>query len=326
MNEMKAYRFLPQTIELSEQGLPTKVQLFRTGAFYDERYGTVSITEKHLSEMVKNFTENVRGIDLAIDFSHKSEGPSAAWIKGLEVRNEGQELWAEVVWTEAGKTTLLNKEFRYLSPDFTFEYQDNESRKKFGAVLLGAGLTNRPVIKNMSPAVQLQEGQNMDKEYKELMEKKDKKIQELEEQIKELKDKKMGDKKMSEDAEKQVQELTAKNQELEKTVQEQNEKLALAEKNGEFDKMLSEGQVCEAQREAFIKGDMKAFASKYKEVRFSEGGHEQEKKEDETLNPQEKVLALAEEKAKTEKISLKDAITSVLKTDVKLAEAYNKGL
>ena len=33
-------------------------------------------------------------------------------------------------------------------PEFTFNYKDNEELKDHGPTLLGAALTNRPVIKN----------------------------------------------------------------------------------------------------------------------------------------------------------------------------------
>ena len=55
-----------------------------------------------------------------------------------------------------------------MSPDFTFNYVDNETLNEYGPTLFGAGLTNRPVIKNMEPVIQLSEELNMDLEQKVL--------------------------------------------------------------------------------------------------------------------------------------------------------------
>lgn len=151
------YRAPMIAIQLSENEVSDLVQLFRTGTFYHSEYGQFQIKPEDLKTMEHNFKNKVRGIDIAIDYKHDSEDIAAGWIQSLELSNDGTELWAKVDWTPQGKKVLSEKEFRYLSPDFTFNYQDNESLKKFGPVLLGAGLTNRPTIKNMEPVVELSE-------------------------------------------------------------------------------------------------------------------------------------------------------------------------
>ena len=154
---MQHFHLPPHEIKFSAASEPETIQLMRVGTFYDERYGKVEITPLILTEMEKNFNNNVRKIDIALDFSHNSDGPAAGWIKRVKLSQDGQELWGEIDWTNAGKENLLGKEFRYVSPDFTFAYKDNETLEEHGAVLLGAGLTNRPVIKNMAPAITLHE-------------------------------------------------------------------------------------------------------------------------------------------------------------------------
>lgn len=136
---------------------PLKVQLLKVGEFHDARYGVVEITSRTLSQLKENFDKRVRKIDVAIDYSHKSEDVAAGWVKGVSLSDDGMELWADVTWTPNGAKRLADKEFRYLSADFNFNYQDNETQEKFGPVLMGAGLTNRPVVKGMAPAVELHE-------------------------------------------------------------------------------------------------------------------------------------------------------------------------
>lgn len=149
---MQALRFAEGESKVSED-----IQLFRTGTFFHDEYGEFQITPEMLSKMLSNFEANVRGVDLAIDYKHDSHDIAAGWIKSLFLSQDGNELWAKVNWTPKGSTVLTEKEFRYISPEFTYDYQDNESLKKFGPTLLGAGLTNRPTIKKMDAVVELAE-------------------------------------------------------------------------------------------------------------------------------------------------------------------------
>lgn len=164
---------------------PHEIQILRVGTFWHPRYGKFSITKADLAEIKENFEKGVRGVDPAIDYAHESDKIAAAWIKSLEIKNgeEGPELWAQVEWTPRGEQVVESKEYRYLSADLAFKYQDNETLKEFGTVLLGAGLTNRPVIKNMAPTVDLSEHATIElSEYKgqDMALKSTKKITELE--------------------------------------------------------------------------------------------------------------------------------------------------
>jgi len=132
-----------------------KMQVLRVGTFTDPRYGKFKITIQMLSEMVKNFNEGVRGVIPALDYKHDSEDIAAGWFKNLFLA--GDELWATVEMTPKGEKVLSDKEFGYVSADFDTQYIDNEFQKSYGCVLLGAGLTNRPVIKRMESVIQLKE-------------------------------------------------------------------------------------------------------------------------------------------------------------------------
>lgn len=142
--------------------IPTRVQLLRTGKFFLPRTDQpLQVTSEMLRKMAENFESEVRGIDLAIDYKHDSDDIAAAWIRRVELdentENDEATLWAEVDWTPKGKQIVGEKEFRYLSADFHPNYQDNETQSFHGPTLLGAGLTNRPVVKRMEPVVQLSE-------------------------------------------------------------------------------------------------------------------------------------------------------------------------
>jgi hypothetical protein len=99
-------------------------------------------------------------------------------------------------------------------------------------------------------------------------------------------------------------------------------KLAEQEQTSKFNEMLSEGKVCEAQREAYMEGDMEEFAAKAEEFKLDESG--QNSKGDETSDVEEQILKLTEKKAKDEKMEYGDAMSLVLEENPKLAAAANQ--
>ena len=85
------------------------------------------------------------GADLPVDYEHQGAhaedngqpAPAAGWIKALEVRDDG--LWGRVEWTARATAMIAAREYRYLSPVFTYDPDDGRT-----AALLGAGLVNSP--------------------------------------------------------------------------------------------------------------------------------------------------------------------------------------
>jgi len=338
--KMSEFRFIP--VLLSEDKIPNKIQLLRSGNFLHNG-SEIEVSNSDLESMIRNFSEKVRGIDLMIDFSHNSEGEAAGWIKKLILSDSGDQLWAEVDWTPIGKKSLENKSFKYISADFSFDYKDNEKRDNHGPTLFGAGLTNRPVVKEMMPIIlsekdinQLSEVTKMTEEKieekieeKKEVEKKEVELQEMDEE--EENDKNAQIQALKDELLKKDEELIALRGKLEESQSEKEERLAemekekvLAEKNKAFDQKLSEGLVVEAQRNPFIDGDMDKFLSLQHEIKLSESGSSAKPaapigKED----FEEKVIELAEKRAKKENINLDIAIGIELKENKELMKHYN---
>lgn len=152
--------------------VPNEVQILRVGVFNHPDYGKFEITPYSLAEMVTNFKNKIRGIDMSFDYYHESGKDASGWVNGLELRENGTELWAvDVDWTPTAEKKLAEKELRYFSPDFAFHWKDPESGKVYNNVLFGGGLTNRPFVKEMR-AITADEGNIlMDEELKkELLE------------------------------------------------------------------------------------------------------------------------------------------------------------
>lgn len=321
-----------ETVFTGPDGISEDIQVLRVGTFFHEGKA-IEIKKSHLKSMVSNFKSGVRGIDIMLDYSHESEKEAAAWFQDLYLSEDGKELWAKVDWTKDGAESVREKKYRYISADFDFAYVDNEKLKDHGPTLLGAGLTNRPVVKRMNPTVLSEYNNkpeeskmNFEEKFKEEVEKNKKlsaELAEIKEQMK--KDKEKEDKKFSEkeaDLNKREEAVKLAEEKIESDKKE-------AEKKAEFDTMLSEGKAVEAQRDAFMKDDMKEFVKNAGNVNLSEGGNGRSGSNDNSFAgsdtpAQDEVISLAEKKAKEEKIDISEAQEMVLSENPKLKEKYEK--
>jgi hypothetical protein len=142
-------RFVAGPVELAQTARSTWVTLTRTGSFSDPRYGRFEITPAMLAEMVQNFEARVLGQDVFIDVSHRPGDGAAGKVLRLAI--EGSKLRALVEWTTFGIEAVRERGFTYLSAEYHEQWRDNERGEAHGCVLLGAGLTTRPVVKHLDP-------------------------------------------------------------------------------------------------------------------------------------------------------------------------------
>ena len=93
--------------------------------------------------LLTNFT--ARNKPLVVDWEHSSEhrapqgldAPAAGWIDRLEARNGA--IWGHVDWTPKAAQQIAAKEYRFLSPVFTYAKTGHQI-----IALVSAGLTNQP--------------------------------------------------------------------------------------------------------------------------------------------------------------------------------------
>lgn len=142
-------RFYSQVVELAEGTTQSWVTITRTGNFTDPRYGNFQITPTHLEQMVGNFNNRVLGQDVFLDVAHRPNDGAAGKFVRLSVENG--RLRGLVEWTAFGVTAVKERGFTYLSAEYHENWTDNEKQQPHGCVLLGAGLTTRPVIKHLEP-------------------------------------------------------------------------------------------------------------------------------------------------------------------------------
>ncbi len=311
--------------------VPKDVQVLRVGKFNHPQYGAFEITRATLAEMKANQDNKVRGIDMAFDYFHDSDKEAAGWVDGLELREGGDELWANVCWTPTAERKLAERELRYFSPDFAFNWKDPETGTSFNNVLFGGGLTNRPFVKEMKAIVASEniKGNND--------------MTDLEKAQKEVSDLKAANLKLSEDnkgmeaklaavppaappagaddvaaLKKQISDLQAENAKLKSDGEAMlAEKVkadaakCLAEKEVAFNVLLSEGKACVAQKDSFVKGDMTEFIKLAQPLNMKAAGSGASVTGDADADT---IIKLAEEKRKANpKLSQGDAISMAKK-------------
>ena len=130
----------------SDGKIPNEVQVFPSGSFNTQPYGTLVFNDGIFDQMVANFQNKVRKA-VPIDVDHDG-GKAAGWIKGLV--NKGSEgLWATVEWTKMGKELLGEKIYKLFSPEWNFDYVDPQNSTRHGSVLIAGSLTNRPLFRDL---------------------------------------------------------------------------------------------------------------------------------------------------------------------------------
>lgn len=296
-----------------ESNVLPKIQLMKTGIFsYWEKDDTV-ITAQLFDDLIRNFQNNVRGIECAIGYGHPFD-EAAGWIKSLEKDPTSNELLAEVKWTPPGKQCLDDEVYKYISVEFNQNYID-EAGRECGPTLYGAGLTNRPFLKGMKPISEMEEFE--EKNRSETMTPEEKK--KMDDQEKELKALREANEKTRALSEKKIRDL-------------ENEKIQTAEnakKESVFDKLLVEGSVVEAQRIPYMNNDMVKFAENAGKVNLKAKGHSDITNESDgqenysALTPdqaEDKLLELSERLSKEKNISFGDASKIIIFENKELAK------
>lgn len=133
------------TINLSE-GLPHIIEVARVAEGEHPAYGKLKITQENLESMVSNFKSKVTGVDLAVNEDHQ-KNEAFGWFKDIFLSFDKQTLYGQVQWNTKGTHALSEKEYRYFSPEFRFNYEHPHTGTTHGPTLLGGALTNYPFLK-----------------------------------------------------------------------------------------------------------------------------------------------------------------------------------
>jgi hypothetical protein len=101
--------------------------------------------------MVRNFRPGATPCDydhLGLEPKQVGNGVAAGWLQELQVRDDGQSLFARVDWTPAAAAHIKNREYAFISPSFTKDHVTNTG-EAVGCTLLAIALTNFPFLTGM---------------------------------------------------------------------------------------------------------------------------------------------------------------------------------
>lgn len=149
-----------------KKGDIVRVQIMRTGTWQHQEYGEVKITKQIIKDIVKNFEEDTRGIQLAVDENHEENHKALAWFKELEIEENGNALFAEVELTAKGAQLLNEGAYKYFSPEIIFHTVDEETGSFISNLLNGGAFTNRPFFKRMQPLMASEDATKVDQSGK----------------------------------------------------------------------------------------------------------------------------------------------------------------
>src|SRR5277367_2804513 len=130
--------------ERSVAAAPEWIELLPAGVFYG-RDGRGPFRLDDPAAVIASTTALQMNAGLPIDYDHATDfgapegrpAPAAGWIRELEVR--GGAVWGRVEWTARAASSIVAREYRYVSPVFQFDPKDGVVTR-----LLRAGLTNNP--------------------------------------------------------------------------------------------------------------------------------------------------------------------------------------
>jgi len=123
---------------------PEWIELLPAGVFYG-RDGRGPFRLDDPAAVIASTTALQMNAGLPIDYDHATDfgapegrpAPAAGWIRELEVRTGA--VWGRVEWTARAASSIVAREYRYVSPVFQFDPKDGVVTR-----LLRAGLTNNP--------------------------------------------------------------------------------------------------------------------------------------------------------------------------------------
>ena len=134
--------------------VPEWVMLARTGAWLGHPAAREIVEPCHLASALDYFDRHyaAHGTDLVIDYHHASmavplaKAPAAGWVRQMELRGYGTELWGRVLWTTEAAGSIARREYRYLSPVFRFDRPDRLTGEPVPLQIHSVALTNTPFL------------------------------------------------------------------------------------------------------------------------------------------------------------------------------------
>ena len=125
------------------------IQIMREGTWNHPNYWEIEIDSDTIRSVKKNFDENKRGIELAVDENHEDDHKALWRFRELYIVWDG--LFAKIELTVMWAELLSAWAYKYFSPEIIFKKVDEETGEVIENLLVGGAFTNRPFFKLMDP-------------------------------------------------------------------------------------------------------------------------------------------------------------------------------
>jgi phage I-like protein len=153
--------FAPGLVELSDSDGPAWIQVAQAGEYFKSGY-PFKLNAQVFTDIITNFNTTKNRV-IPIDFEHASEAdategeipirgaPAQGWITKLEMREDGESLWALVDWLPLARQYIKSGQYKFFSPAIRFNARDKTTGKVIGARMTSGALTNNPFLDGMVP-------------------------------------------------------------------------------------------------------------------------------------------------------------------------------
>lgn len=136
---------------LDEGATRQRIQVFPGPGEYVHPKGPFTLSADELHEFADNI--NAAGDKIPVDrdhaFARGRDAPAAGWfVPGSALADENG-VTAEVEWTAEAAQQIRNREYRFISPEFSFVKRKNDGRRIPEPTLAAASLTTRPFFPEM---------------------------------------------------------------------------------------------------------------------------------------------------------------------------------
>jgi phage I-like protein len=146
-------------IEAAEGEVPEWVQIARTGVWHGRpQVGSVErqeITPEMLGAAQAWFERHDAGPGIPVDYHHASlftpavRAPAAGWVRAMELRAGGTELWGRVMWTTTAADEIADRQYRRLSPVLLWNAKDPKTGEPVAMRVHSVALTNTPLMPDL---------------------------------------------------------------------------------------------------------------------------------------------------------------------------------
>ena len=126
----------------------SQIPVFPVGSFNEHHSipeGFV-IDSSTIDGFIETFNQGYPSSELPVYAGHGdgyTDRPAVGWVKQL-INKGDKGLWAVVEWTYEGLSLIRDKAYKYISPEWLFEYTDPRDGKKWKNVLFAPALVNEP--------------------------------------------------------------------------------------------------------------------------------------------------------------------------------------